>query len=263
MEQPPGGVGRTDRLLNVLLFEYGVQTRDRRLYAQSMMVAMGFVVAAFAVLIGAWVQSGRPVVLVVVAPLMFLGGEIVLLLRVALIRVSVYLTIIEEEIRKAMRLTRRPIAWESSMTGRIAAVAQTSTPARGAPGLSIQLILAFGVGIGFLAMLAGYAVLRSGQAESLLSWLPGGQQWYEMLYVVINLVILAAIVATWTWQVPALTTAHTHFTRVRSGAPLDEVIARPPLRALASDAFHRLWWFGAFTVVTLILFAYFTFGTPR
>ncbi len=261
MMQPQTSGAGTRELLKVLLYEYGVQTRDRRLYAQSMMVAMGFVVAAFAALMSAWVQSGNPAVLVVVAPLMFLGGEIVLLLRVALIRVSVYLTVIEEEIRTVMGLTTRPIAWETTMTGHIAAVAQTSSPGRGGPGLSVKATLAFGVGIGLLAMLLGYAALGSGQAESLLSWLPGDRRWYEMIYVVINLVILTAIVGTWTWQVPGLTSARAHFMRVRSGAPVDEIAERPPLRALLSELGQRLWWFGLFTVAALLLFTYLTFAT--
>jgi hypothetical protein len=220
-------------LLQVLLFEYDVQTRDRRLYAQSMMVAMGFTVAAFAALAAAWVQSGNPTVLVIIAPLMLLGGSVVLLLRVALLRVSVYLTLVEQEIRAVLQTEGRPIAWETSMTGRIGPVAETTSPGRGAPGLSVQATLAFGIGIALVAMVAGYAALGSPQAQTLLAWLPGDHRWYQVIYIAINLAILAALVAVWEWQVPSLESAKGKFARVRAGEALED--DEPP------PATPRLW----------------------
>jgi hypothetical protein len=252
-------VAETERLLRALLFEYEVQTRDRRLYAQSMMVAMAFTVTAFVALAAAWVQSGDPAVLIIVAPLMLLGGAIVLLLRVALIRVSVYLTVVEEEIRNAMGSKGRPIAWETTMTGRIAAVAETSSAGRSGPGLSVKATLAFGIGIAMLSMLVGYAALGSAQAESLLVWLPGDRRWYELLYIALNLSILSAIVATWEWQVPGLIRAREHFRRVRSGAPLEERGDHSSFLGSAMAAVRRLWWFMAFAALTLVFFGWLTF----
>jgi hypothetical protein len=246
-------------VLQTLLFEYDVQTRDRRLYAQSMMVAMGFTVAAFAALAAAWVQSGNPAVLVIVAPLMFLGGSIVLLLRVALLRVSVYLTVIEGEIRGVLGTTGRPVAWETTMTGRIGAVAETSSDARGAPGLSVKATLAFGIGIALLAMLAGYAALGSTQAAPLLAWLPGDHRWYQEIYIAVNLAILGAIVAIWVWQVPGLTRARARFERVRSGGSLDDDHDPLSLARVLRAAWRRMWWFAAFSVATLALFGWLAF----
>jgi hypothetical protein len=207
---------QANRVLDALFLEYDVQTRDRRLNAQSMMALMGFVVAAFAALSGAWAQSRNPAPLILIAPLMLAGAEGVLLLRVHLLRVSVYLTLVEEDIRKWLRVKRLPIAWETTMTGRVGAAAGLSSPGRSAPGLSILAILAVGVFGAVLFTLVGLAALDSPQTADLTNWLPGYRRQQEVVYVLVNVFQVGLLAATWVRQTKALTDAREHFREIRS-----------------------------------------------
>lgn len=214
---------QANRVLDALFLEYGVQTRDRRLYAQSMMTLMGFIVAGFAALSGAWAQSGNPAPLVLIAPLMFAGAEGVLLLRVHLLRVSVYLTLVEADIRTWLRVKRLPVAWETSMTGRIAATTELSSPARSGPGLSILLILLAGVAGALMFVVLGVLALDSARTSSLTDWLPGQRGQQEVAYVLLNLFLMLLIAATWVRQPKVLTDAYKHFQRIRAEEVVPEV----------------------------------------
>ena len=215
---------QADRVLDALFLEYDVQTRDRRLYAQSMMALAGFVVAAFAALAGAWAQSRNPAPLVLIAPLMLAGAEGVLLLRVHLLRVSVYLTLVEEDIRKWLRLGTLPIAWESTMTGRIGAASGVSSPGRSAPGLSILVILIAGVFGASLFVALGVIALDSPRTADLTNWLPGERRQQEIVYVLVNVFLTGLIALTWVRQTSGLNDAKAHFAKVR-GERHDEAVA--------------------------------------
>lgn len=207
---------QASRVLDALFLEYGVQTRDRRLYAQSMIALMGFIIAAFAALSGAWAQSGNPAPVMLIAPLLLAGGEGVLVLRVHLLRVSVYLTLVEEDIRRWLRVKTLPVAWETTMTGRIGATAELSSGGRSSPGLSILFILMVGIAVGLLFVLVGVAALESPRTANLTDWLPGSRDQHAAAYVAINLLFAALIMGTWIRQPQALLDAREHFAHVRA-----------------------------------------------
>jgi len=207
---------QANRVLDALFLEYDVQTRDRRLYAQSMMAMMGFIIAAFAALSGAWAQSGNPAPLVLIAPLLLAGAEAVLVLRVHLLRVSVYLTLVEADIRVWLRTRTLVVAWETTMTGRIGATTELTSPGRSAPGLSLLVILAAGVIGALLFVLVGVAALESPRTATLLDWLPGQRSQQAAVYGVLNLLLALLVAGTWAFQPRALTSSRDHFRRVRS-----------------------------------------------
>ncbi len=214
---------QANRVLDALFLEYDAQTRDRRLYAQSMMTLMGFIVAGFAALSGAWAQSGNPAPLVLIAPLMLAGAEGVLLLRTYLLRVSVYLTLVEADIRTWLRVKRLPMAWETTMTGRIGATAELSSPGRSAPGLSVLLTLVVGVAGALMFVVLGVLALNSSKTAALTDWLPGNRSQQDVAYVALNVFLMLLIAITWVLQAKALTAAREHFQRVRA----DKVASDP------------------------------------
>jgi hypothetical protein len=205
-------------VIDALFLEYETQTRDRRLYAQSMMVAAGFVVAASTALIAAWAQGTNLGPLVLVAPLMLAGGELVLVLRIHLLRVSVYLTLVEEDIRTRLGERTLPIAWESTMSADIGAIAKLSSAARRAPGLSIKFLLVAGVLAAVFFLILGSFVLLSdnGFTQSLQRDLINvTRPVYVAAYLILNSLIILVVVATWRGQTQALVAAQEHFLHVR------------------------------------------------
>ena len=133
--------------IDAILLEYDVQTRDRRLYAQSMFGTIGFVVAGTVALLAAATQANQPLTLLLIPPLLLAGGVLTVILRIHLLRVSVFLTVVEEDLRRRLGDATYPIVWETTMTGRTEAVTSWSSPARSSAGLSLTVMLVMGVGL--------------------------------------------------------------------------------------------------------------------
>jgi hypothetical protein len=209
--------------IDAILLEYDVQTRDRRLYAQSMFGTIGFVVGGGVALLAAGAQAHQPLMLLLVPPLFLAGGVLVVVLRVHLLRVSVFLTVVEEDLRQRLGEAAYPIVWETTMTGRAEAVTSVSSPARSSAGLSITIMLLMGVAVS--AVLVWPATLLYWQAGSLgnidiiggITRLTGLPSWpVEWAYPALNVMLVAYIVYSWVELPNVLEAARAHFRRTRA-----------------------------------------------
>ncbi len=220
------------RTIDAILLEYDVQTRDRRLYAQSMFGTIGFVVAGTVGLLAAATQAKEPLTLLLIPPLLLAGGILTVVLRIHLLRVSVFLTVVEEDLRSRLGAASYPIVWETTMTGRTEAVTSWSSPARSSAGLSLSLMLLLGVGLA--AAFVWPATLLYWQTEtapgggligsvSQLLSIPAGP--VEWAYPALNLIFVTYIAYSWVRQPAVLDAARIHFrrTRARILAGSDEV----------------------------------------
>jgi hypothetical protein len=219
--------------IDAILLEYDVQTRDRRLYAQSMFGTIGFVVGGGVALLAAGAQAHQPLMLLLVPPLFLAGGMLVVILRVHLLRVSVFLTVVEEDLRQRLGEATYPIVWETTMTGRAEAVTSVSSAARSSAGLSITIMLLMGFAVSIA--LVWPATLLYWQASSLgeidliggitrLTGLPS--LIVEWAYPALNVMLVAYLVYSWVELPNVLETARAHFrrTRARIGEGSDYVL---------------------------------------
>jgi hypothetical protein len=209
--------------IDAILLEYDVQTRDRRLYAQSMFGTIGFVVAGTVALLAAATQASQPLTLLLIPPLLLAGGVLTVVLRIHLLRVSVFLTVVEDDLRRRLSDATYPIVWETTMTGRTEAVTSWSSPARSSAGLSLTVMLVMGVG------LAGLFVWPA----TLLYWQAAGIEGIDLIgavarlltvpevavewaYPALNGLLIAYIVYSWVRLPAVLEAARVHFRRTRS-----------------------------------------------
>jgi hypothetical protein len=214
---------RSRQAIDAILLEYDVQTRDRRLYAQSMFGTIGFVVAGGVALLAAADQARQPLTLLLIPPLLLAGGVLIVVLRIHLLRVSVFLTVVEDDLRRRLDEATYPIVWETTMTGRTGAVISVSSPGRSSAGLSLTIMLLMGLAVsGVLVwpatLLYWQAAGRAGvDLIGSVSSLLAVPRWpVEWAYPALNVLLVAYIVYSWVQLPNALETSRVHFRRTRS-----------------------------------------------
>lgn len=134
-----------------------------------------------------------------------------------------FLTVVEDDLRRRLGEATYPIVWETTMTGRTGAVTSLSSPARSSAGLSLTIMLL--IGLALSGVLVWPATLLYWQAAGVggidligsVSRLLGVPSWaVEWAYPALNVLLVAYIVYSWVRLPNALETARVHFRRTRS-----------------------------------------------